>query len=459
MDSKNLILKHWEEQLLDQRQDYETVKLQLRTELDGPTQNRLKTQLESIVKEIEGLEEKIKTREQELKEKADRDTLDRLIEILQRSDAQFDEMRRAYRAVVHARSYRRSDIETVKSLTTELLRIPRGRANYTALEEFAARLLLISDNGDLIGSLESWGDRYCNHWSELRAVLEEQQNEQDQNVKTALLIVVSPSDESTTQSYNGEEMYRLQVWLIKDIEQYKTARQGCQAIGSDINSGLTGDETYSLEAIRDGLKQLFEKENVDEELSTDSEVHLFLPQELLNCDADSWLIKAIKGDMPIGHRYKVFVRLYERLSRRYKQAKKWKGKWEQKKSLLQQKALNVFIGYDDDDDDLNYKLTEENKNMVGLKLIKAPSQDCLPSIFDAIFEMGFPLAIWGRSDLAEAANEIELGRVLEAHCLSNLPQAVRDKRRESRGQPKDGHIGHHLSLLWDDPDLVPPKSA
>ena len=72
--------------------------------------------------------------------------------------------------------------------------------------------------------------------------------------------------------------------------------------------------------------------------------------------------------------------------------------------------------------------------------------------------MGFPLPIWGRTDLAEATNETELDRILEVD-LRDLPQTVRRERRESRKKPVGGHIGHHLSLLGDDPKLVPPKSA
>ena len=461
MDSKDPILEFLEEQLLDQRQDYETVKLQLRTELDGPTQNRLKRKLDLIALKIEKLGKEIKDREQEHKEKAGGDALDRLMEILQRPDAQLDEMRGPYRAVVHARSINglSDNVETVESLTTELSRIPLGGLNYTALEEFAARLVRTSKNKSLIISLQSWGEQYCSkHWSKLLEQLGRQQTEREQNVQTALLIVISPSDESTPQSYNGEEKYRLQVWMIEDIEKYKADRQGYEAIGLETDSELTGDETYSERDISIRLQQIFKKRNVFTELSKKSEVHFFLPQQLLNCDADSWrLIDLNSSNIPIGCHCQVFIRLYERLSRSHN-PKKWRGKWQQKKSLFQQKAFNVFIKCDDYGNSFYFDLTEEEENMVGLKLVKAPTQDCLTSIFNAIFKMGFPLAIWGRTNLSEATNETELDRVLETD-LSNLPQTVRKERRRSHKESIHGHIGHHLSLLWDDPDLVPPKSA
>ncbi len=129
--------------------------------------------------------------------------------------------------------------------------------------------------------------------------------------------------------------------------------------------------------------------------------------------------------------------------------------------MLQEKASNGFKGCKDCDlDDLYYDLTDEdNENLVGLTLIDVPNQDSSTNIFNLIFELGFPLALWSRSNLSESTNEVELNRVLEACILANLPKTVKRERRESRKKPRNCHIGHHLSLLWDDPDLVPPKSA
>jgi hypothetical protein len=457
MTNKDYTLEFWEEKLNDLERDYEKVKSQLRNEQDGPTQNKLERQLEQIGQEMEAREKQIKVRKRELQENA----LDELREILQRHDAQFGEMQQAYQATVNARSFnRRLTIETIKLLITELLKIPKGSSNSTALEEFAAWLTFISKKDDLINLLQGWGEQHCKDWSELLRQIEAQRDEQNQNVQTALFIMISYSDEAATQSQDWEA-YRVQVWLIENVEQYKTARQGYRTVGLDINSGLTGDESHSWKAIPEILKQFLEQGNVVDELSQDSEVHIFLPQQLLNCEADCWkLIKRIGKELPIGHDYKVFVRLYERLSRSYN-PKMWKKKWQQKTSLLLEKASKGFkVCRDCDLDDLYYELTDEgNANVVGLTLIDAPNQDSSTNIFNLIFELGFPLALWSRANLSESRNEEELNRVLEACLLANLPQTVKRERRESRKKPLNCHIGHHLSLLWDDPYLVPPKSA
>ena len=70
-----------------------------------------------------------------------------------------------------------------------------------------------------------------------------------------------------------------------------------------------------------------------------------------------------------------------------------------------------------------------------------------------------PLAIWGRQNLVQVTNEAELDRVLNDCCLDELPHTVKEERRAARRMAEDSHVGHHLSLLWDDPYLVPPRSA
>jgi hypothetical protein len=466
MTNKDYKLEFWQDRWNDLKQDYEKVKSQLRNEQDGPTQNKLERQIEQIGRDMDACDNQIQVRKRELQEKAACAALDELRKILQRHNAQLDEMQQAYQATVKARSFKTgSTPETIESLITELLKIPKGQSKFTALEEFAAWLTdnLKNDGDDLINSLQRWGEEHGKDWSDLLNQVKAKREQQEANVQSALLIMISYSDEAATQSQDGEE-YRVQVWLIENVEQYKTARQGYRRVGLNINSELTGDESYSREEIPDVLKKFFEQGNFDDELSHESEIHVFLPQELLNCDVDCWkLIKGIRDDISIGHQYNVFVRLYERLSRSYRYSKKWKGKWNRKNNLLREKASNIIkcCNYDlEDIDSLFSQLGfKESENVIGLKLIKAPHQNGFNDSVELISRTGLPLAIWDRSNLSKSTKEAELNRILETCILEKLPETVKLKRFDSRNESPDCHIGHHLSLLWDDPDLVPPKSA
>ncbi|MFN6569052.1 hypothetical protein [Dendronalium sp. ChiSLP03b] len=37
-----------------------------------------------------------------------------------------------------------------------------------------------------------------------------------------------------------------------------------------------------------------------------------------------------------------------------------------------------------------------------------------------------------------------------------LPKLIHEKRKDAVDIHKDNHIGHHLSILWEDPELLLP---
>jgi hypothetical protein len=43
------------------------------------------------------------------------------------------------------------------------------------------------------------------------------------------------------------------------------------------------------------------------------------------------------------------------------------------------------------------------------------------------------------------------------YCILELPESVRKKRLDAP-QDKDDHIGHHLSLVWEDPERLTPDA-
>jgi hypothetical protein len=191
------------------------------------------------------------------------------------------------------------------------------------------------------------------------------------------------------------------------------------------------------------------------------EIHIFLPLALMNHAVDGWVLDDGYGILKrLGQEYKVVVRSTERLHRNYRQRPRWVKRWRQHQLSLQKIALEVFTsGNDNDLEELSDHLDEVADQIVGLKVTQAPSYIGRDSLFGVLLQSGLPLAIWGRCNLQLSTNEIELNRVLQGCCLASLPGTVKTERKKARKKDKDCHIGHHLSLLWDDPDLVPPKSA
>lgn len=459
MGSRDLKLEFWKNKLADLEQDYKTVEAQLRTEQDGPTQNKLTRQLVMLEEEIKEYEQKITACQQECQRIAALAPGQAMLQLVQEYDDQFEQMRRAFQAVLKNWSYRiKSAIQAPLDIVRELMRIPQGESLHTALEEFGAYLLSEAANQDLVAALQDWGQQYGKQWFQLVAQIT--QSEEEGRVQPALLISIDRSDEASTQAQE-ETYYRLKAFHIHDVQQYKGAKQGYSLIQVP---GMTGDAVYAWEDLCSQVQQVlahFLAESSSQQ-ANEPEIHVFLPFELMNLDIDCWCPAVPYGrPQPIGHRYKVFLRSQERVSRSYVHRGIWEQKWQQHLTGSDKLASDVFMtGNDADLDELYDALEEIEAEIVGLKVTQAPCQFDADGLFGAVLQAGLPLAIWGRCDLSHCSNEEALDQVLQAGCLSSLPTTVQEKRREARRvRERDQHIGYHLSLLWDDPALVPPKSA
>jgi hypothetical protein len=381
--------------------------------------------------------------------------------MLDTSSTPFTDVLRAVQRLFAIRKYSPSqEPKSVQELIAELLKIPPGRSQqHDAIEQFVACLVSTSQNTALLAALQRWAKQYIKDgWQDLCEWVEDYQKQTAQNAQPAVLVAISRSDVASTQEEG--DRYQISAWWIQDRDQYKQHRRGYRPLELP---GSTGEETYTLDELNTIAPQLlirFLSEGSD--VSTnDPEIHVFLPLALMNQDIDCWLLNDGYGrPKPLGHEYKVVLRCAERLSRSYRQRPRWLKKWQHHESLLDKKAADFFVAGDDSDlDDLSDTLDEIEETIIGLKVMRAPCQVEPNGLFGVLLQSGLPLGIWGRCDLREPTNEVELERVLQACCLEQLPHTVKQERRQSRKKDRDCHIGHHLSLLWDDPHLVPPKSA
>ena len=466
---RELELERHRGDLNDLVRNHGTVTDQLRVEGDGSRQNQLRDQLERIGQEMEWIEHEINRLEREVQQ--EETDVNALVHILQQHESQFQEILITYqRVLANWRCQVNPNPKTPQEIVTELLRIPKGQAQqYNALTQFVGSLIRRIDNADVVYALQAWGEQHITQWEGLLEWLEHLQEQQNQNAQPALLIAVSRSDEASTQSQGGDR-YQLKAWLIRDISHYKKHKQGYTFLEG---TGVAGDEIYSEEELHEKAPQLMLQflAECTHTYDNDPEIHIFLPLALINQAVDCWTLDNGYGRSErLGHKYKVIIRCLDRLGRSYRHRPRWVRKWQRQQSLLQERASNVFIACDDTDlDDLFERLeeledAEENNGnadiaIIGLKMTKAPYQVGPDSLFGAFLQFGFPLAIWGRCNLSTIPTEAELDRILQACCLEKLPGSVKQERRKCRRQPEDGHIGHHLALIWDDPELVPPKSA
>jgi hypothetical protein len=111
----------------------------------------------------------------------------------------------------------------------------------------------------------------------------------------------------------------------------------------------------------------------------------------------------------------------------------------------------------DHQDNNGFLLDLASPDVVCLALtMKSPAltEKTLRELIHHCLVSGMPMALWVREP--ECGDE-EIQTLFDGLMkdLSKLPGAVRDARREGFKSNKTGHLGNHLTLVWDDPNRLP----
>ncbi|MEO0517107.1 MAG: hypothetical protein AAF171_07380 [Cyanobacteria bacterium P01_A01_bin.116] len=473
--SKQLKLDYIREKIADLARDYETVRKDLKVEQDGPAKNQLKDRLDMIQAEMEPLEAEEKSLLEAESQSDSPLSIITLVSILDTHESQITDMKGAYRFVLAQRNWRGlSTAQTPSEFVRELSRIPLGAFAQSGVELFAAQLMQTTQETSLITALQTWGqERLGTEWKTLLGQLDQNQQVATEAEQSALLVHLVRSDEASTQS-DQDTFYQVKAWFINDVGRYR-AHQQSKVPSADLSEGkqgiipltlddATGDETYALSTLPDRLPELIGcfLAQSNELSDVDPVLHFFLPMDLMNQAVDRWQLQDDYGGLPeaMGDYYPVVLRCAERLARNYRQRNLWKKKWQHHEQVRSQPAHKAFVSGDDQNlVTLKKSLLSAQDSTVGLKVLQAPNCDEPHKLFAVLLQAGMPCAIWGRENLTRAVNADELERVLQLCCLENVPSTVKAERLQAAGEPNDSHIGHHLSLLWDDPHLPPPRSA
>ena len=183
-------------------------------------------------------------------------------------------------------------------------------------------------------------------------------------------------------------------------------------------------------------------------------IHLFVPPALIERDIEMQL-STKKGHRVLGREYPLVLRMDleaacpEARSNFYKQ--RWIEKWESIEASLQGEVIDIFASIDCsvEEDDLIDVLEDtcaailENNSNLGVR-----------NVFDlaAEIEAPLPIAIWTRDEscLPPLSNVLE-GTVEDFH------ERVRQEREKAHKSKAKDSLGHNLSLVWEDPKIVPPK--
>jgi hypothetical protein len=228
------------------------------------------------------------------------------------------------------------------------------------------------------------------------------------------------------------------------------------------------DFTGSIDEVKLQVANLIESvETKWARYQPDIRIEMVLSGELLNLEVDQWAweVDSPLPPVPIGCRYLFAIRSLERM-----QSGKYHRSWHQRWSVLTGQLKNGAIPPESgrrvaQDDSIRMLVAdfETNPDVVSLMLSKPPDpgQDGGSEVLVGL-RAGLPIIVWSREDCDSEEFLTTVQDLLHGDGPGDVLQRMRQIRTTAY-RSHSGHVGHHLALLWDDPerqvvpaDLSPP---
>ncbi|MDY6899267.1 MAG: hypothetical protein SWZ49_14485 [Cyanobacteriota bacterium] len=426
------ILKQDKEKL---EKDYEAVAEKKRRESNPVEKRNLQLDLDSILKEIEDIQGQINN--------ANNQKFQYLKEILSKftTKEEISIIKKAYRAC-SPEGWHFITTDEPEKILVDVMKMPKGNSKYTKVEHFVACLFALIKNPSLVAGLKNWAEENINEFDDLFKKEKQELERKRQENKNPYLIV------RVKENSSKKDYYFVDAWLIPDGDTYHyEEKPNCKQLDKS-------KDTFTLKEIRVEIKNFLDE--IGEYASSKLIVEIFLPLNVINEAVDSWEIENEFGLVleKLSLNYKVVVRSTERCEKIYNRFRgKWKEKWNDLQDLIENSTINNFVYFNDGN--LNELLPELTKrNHIGIQFQKTPIKTGKGSVFAAILTTAIPIALWLRHELSLNFNEQVDG--LGKCCIEQLIETVAEKRREALKKPQDSHIGHHISLLWENPNRLPP---
>jgi len=263
------------------------------------------------------------------------------------------------------------------------------------------------------------------------------------------------------------------VMMLRRIGLAGDQFQLCNWSQLDLSEGWhpeRGDDfTGTIDEVKRQVATLIESvETKWARYQPDIRIEMVLSGELLNLDVDQWPweVESTLPPVPIGCRYAFAIRSLERML-----AGKWHRSWHTRWSVLTGQLRNGAIKPEsgrrvEPDDNIRTLVAdfENNTSVVSLMLSKPPdpAQDGGSEVAVGL-RAGLPIIVWSREDCDSEEFLTAVWELLHGDGPGDVLQRVKQLRTAAY-RSHSGHVGHHLALMWDDPerlvvpaDLGPPR--
>ena len=380
-------------------------------------------------------------------------------------------------------------IEIIYQLDEKHLIYP-SQSKFSWLEIFIGYLVIQLNSRDALAKLlKEWLKKYQTKWEVLINTLEN-------NLKQRSLNIAQKSTDKNPCLFvsltEENKSLMLRAWIVKDINNYHPTEKEPQKRGEyqslTPNEGISlGNHLQENELINHLKKFKRESENICQ--SSLEKVQFFLPYRFIEkeikpidlfsidevatatgCDPHHW-----------GVDHEIIMRFSERITAENinnQQTYLWIKKCQLFRNIQQQNLTQILKCEEEikeliesnnqqtiifkkhlANNDHPNKILKYHKfnNVIGSRLTNLSQENSLElkNILAILYETGIPLSLWIRPD---ANPELNCQEKLDPICqcpLEKLPEII--KNRRSAAWLEDNHIGNHLSLLWDDYQLVPPN--
>ncbi len=356
---------------------------------------------------------------------------------------------------------------SILAILQQLNDMPPTNDNISPLEQFVVDLTVQTECPDsLKESLKNWGKTNIYSWQTSFLLAQEKQKqikkeEQKYNQQVYFLLLVYPTSPKIPK-YNilgkviVENGQRLSDKIA--IEEEKTLDLEIQKEGQ-----LSIDDIQNkLESIIQDL--ILKAEDYLYNLEKKPKLVCFLPlnklkPEFININNFSIIMPSDYEDedekIILGLEFQVIIRSYRRLNlfnKKYKNEDKWKRKWKKLQTKSRCDCCFCCDGELDYEDLNQIKATFDFRKPEGLTLSKHPSNKILKYIYDE----GIPVCIWVRNNYQNDNIKRDFADILIV-SIDDISTKIMEKHHEAIRLKKcfDEHIGHHLSLMLEDPFLLP----
>jgi vWA-MoxR associated protein C-terminal domain/vWA-MoxR associated protein middle region (VMAP-M) 1/Effector-associated domain 9 len=362
--------------------------------------------------------------------------------------------------------------KTLKGILIDLEDMPLDGQGYAAIAKFVAGLVVDAEIPETLRqSLQEWAEQHAQDFAAVLADVKQSfvgrsSPNIDRLNHSHLMVVVVRSGTAAKQM---GDRYFVRAWFILDGDTYQPKK----AAGFEVLTipGTLEDAEKAFTWIEvEGLLKAFLAESGEKclaqgQLLENLTIELFLPPALLNHRVDRWVMDGddeYSMSEPIGFQHRIVLRSSERLRKKYLKshlAGLWRDKWKRVRQMIEARSDQAVVsnGFVAGDGVVAKKLLHQlsQPQMIGLKLAQEPLCIGRESTFAALHSSATPIAIW----LREPLTTVDCPRAVDAllgGCIHEIPERVKQHRQAAFAEDRDCHIGHHLCLLWEDFDRLPP---